>query len=72
MVAGLAPGVLAFNQMLAMAAEQKAKDAAVKIYELAVHKGSIQPDENSFGAMINCAWVRQLPLRLRASWGARL
>ena len=56
--AEMAPELLAFNQLLALAAEQKAKDAAVNMYELMVIKGPIDPDEKSFGAMINCAWVR--------------
>lgn len=56
--AGMAPGLLAFNQLLALAAENKAKDAAVNMYELMITKGPIDPDEKSFGAMINCAWVR--------------
>ena len=54
----MAPGLLAFNQLLALAAENKAKDAAVNMYELMITKGPIDPDEKSFGAMINCAWVR--------------
>jgi hypothetical protein len=62
--AGLPPELLMLNQLLALAAENRSTAAASHIYEAVVGCKTVQPDEKTFGAMINCAWVRPFVVML--------
>jgi len=55
--ASVAPELATFNLLLALAAEKKAKGSAVEIFELMETSDDAQPDDKTFGAMINCAWA---------------
>ena len=55
--ASAAPDLLTFNLLLALAAEKKAKGAAVDLFELMQGCDDIKFDAKTFGAMINCCWA---------------
>ena len=55
--AGCPPPLLDFNRVLAVCVERKTTDAAQRVFKLLAGCPGVQPDEQSFGALINCAWV---------------